>query len=158
MSQNFEGTLLGKGLKFGVVVSRFNEFITKNLLEGALDALVRHDVIKDDVDITWVPGAFEIPLIAKKLAETRKYDAIICLAAVIRGVHPGTPHYDYIATEVTKGIAMVGLEAGLPVIYGVITVETLEQAIERAGTKAGNKGFEAAASAIEMANLVRNIK
>lgn len=155
MSQNFEGTLLGKGLKFGVVVSRFNEFITKNLLEGALDALVRHDVIKDDVDITWVPGAFEIPLIAKKLAETRKYDAIICLAAVIRG---GTPHYDYIATEVTKGIAMVGLEAGLPVIYGVITVETLEQAIERAGTKAGNKGFEAAASAIEMANLVRNIK
>ena len=155
MSQNFEGTLLGKGLKFGVVVSRFNEFITKNLLEGALDALVRHDVIKDDVDITWVPGAFEIPLIAKKLAETRKYDAIICLAAVIRG---GTPHYDYIATEVTKGIAMVGLEAGLPVIYGVITVETLEQAIEHAGTKAGNKGFEAAASAIEMANLVRNIK
>lgn len=155
MSQNFEGTLLGKGLKFGVVVSRFNEFITKKLLEGAMDALVRHDVSKEDVDISWVPGAFEIPLIAKKLAATGRYNAIICLGAVIRG---GTPHFDYIATEVTKGIAMVGLETGLPVIYGVITTETLEQAIERAGTKVGNKGFEAAVSAIEMANLIRNIK
>ncbi len=154
MSQQHEGMLLGKGLKFGLVVSRFNEFITKKLLEGAQDALLRHDVSKEDIDITWVPGAFEIPLIAKKLAQTKKYHAVICLGAVIRG---GTPHFDYIASEVTKGIAMVGLETGLPVIYGIITADTLEQAIERAGTKAGNKGFEAAMSAIEMANLVRNI-
>jgi 6,7-dimethyl-8-ribityllumazine synthase len=154
MSQYQEGMLLGKGLKFGLVVSRFNEFITKKLLEGAQDALLRHDVNKDDIDVTWVPGAFEIPLIAKKLAQTKKYHAVICLGAVIRG---GTPHFDYIATEVTKGIASVSLETGLPVIYGVITADTLEQAIERAGTKAGNKGFEAAMSAIEMANLVKNI-
>ncbi len=154
MSQQHEGMLLGKGLKFGLVVSRFNEFITKKLLEGAQDALLRHDVSKEDIDITWVPGAFEIPLIAKKLAQTKKYHAVICLGAVIRG---GTPHFDYIASEVTKGIAMVGLETGLPVIYGIITADTLEQAIERAGTKAGNKGFEAAMSAIEMANLVKNI-
>ena len=154
MSQQHEGMLLGKGLKFGLVVARFNEFITKKLLEGAQDALLRHDVSKEDIDITWVPGAFEIPLIAKKLAQTKKYHAVICLGAVIRG---GTPHFDYIASEVTKGIAMVGLETGLPVIYGIITADTLEQAIERAGTKAGNKGFEAAMSAIEMANLVRNI-
>ncbi|MDO9066130.1 MAG: 6,7-dimethyl-8-ribityllumazine synthase [Chloroflexota bacterium] len=154
MSQQHEGMLLGKGLKFGLVVSRFNEFITKKLLEGAQDALLRHDVSKEDIDITWVPGAFEIPLIAKKLAQTKKYHAVICLGAVIRG---GTPHFDYIASEVTKGIAMVGLETGLPVIFGIITADTLEQAIERAGTKAGNKGFEAAMSAIEMANLVRNI-
>jgi len=154
MSQYQEGMLLGKGLKFGLVISRFNEFITKKLLEGAEDALLRHDVNKDDIDVTWVPGAFEIPLIAKKLAQTKKYHAVICLGAVIRG---GTPHFDYIATEVTKGIASVSLETGLPVIYGVITADTLEQAIERAGTKAGNKGFEAAMSAIEMANLVKNI-
>ena len=154
MSQYQEGMLLGKGLKFGVVVSRFNEFITKKLLEGAQDALLRHDVNKDDIDVTWVPGAFEIPLIAKKLAQTKKYHAVICLGAVICG---GTPHFDYIATEVTKGIASISLETGLPVIYGVITADTLEQAIERAGTKAGNKGFEAAMSAIEMANLVKNI-
>lgn len=154
VSQLHEGMLLGKGLKVAVVISRFNEFITRKLLEGAQDALRRHDVNNEDVDITWVPGAFEIPLIAKKLAGTGKYDAVICLGAVIRG---GTPHFDYIAAEVTKGIAAVSLESGLPVIYGVITADTLEQAIERAGTKAGNRGFEAAVNAIEMANLVRNI-
>lgn len=154
VSQLHEGMLLGKGLKVAVVISRFNEFITRKLLDGAQDALRRHDVNNEDVDITWVPGAFEIPLIAKKLAGTGKYDAVICLGAVIRG---GTPHFDYIAAEVTKGIAAVSLESGLPVIYGVITADTLEQAIERAGTKAGNRGFEAAVNAIEMANLVRNI-
>ncbi|MFH0769513.1 MAG: 6,7-dimethyl-8-ribityllumazine synthase [Chloroflexota bacterium] len=154
MNKKFEGMLLGKGLKFGVVVSRFNEFFTTKLLEGAEDALLRHGVDKEDIDTTWVPGAFEIPLIAKKLAQTKRYDAIICLGAVIRG---GTPHFDYIAAEVTKGIASVGLETGIPVVYGVITTDTLEQAIERSGTKAGNKGFEAAVNAIEMANLVKNI-
>jgi len=154
MSKHFEGKLLGEGLRFGLVVSRFNEFITKKLLEGAQDALLRHGVKEEDIDIAWTPGAFEIPLIAKKLAQTKKYDAVICLATVVRG---GTPHFEYIAAEVTKGIAKVGLETGLPVIYGVITADTLEQAIERAGTKAGNKGFDAAMSAIEMANLVRGI-
>ena len=154
MNQHFEGMLLGKGLKFGLVVSRFNEFITKKLYEGAQDALLRHGVNKEDIEITWVPGTFEIPLIAKKLAQTKRYDAVICLGAVIRG---GTPHFDYIAAEVTKGIAKVSLDTGLPVIYGIITADTLEQAIERAGTKAGNKGFEAAVSAIEMANLVKSL-
>ena len=150
----FEGMLLGKGLKFGVVVSRFNEFITKKLLEGAQDALRRHGVNEADIDIAWVPGSFEIPLVAKKLAQSKKYDAVICLSAVVRG---GTPHFEYIAAEVTKGIAKVGLETGLPVIYGVITADTLEQAIERAGTKMGNKGFQAAEDAIEMANLLKSI-
>ncbi len=154
MSKLFEGVLLGKGLKFGVVVSRFNEFITRKLLDGAQDALLRHGVIEEDIDIAWVPGSFEIPLVAKKLAETKKYDAVICLGAVIRG---GTPHFEYIAAEVTKGIAKVGLDAGLPVSYGIITADTLEQAIERAGTKAGNRGFDAAVDAIEMANLLKNI-
>ena len=154
MSKIFEGMLLGKGLKFGIVVSRFNEFFGKKLLEGAQDALLRHGVNADDIDIAWVPGSFETPQIALKLAQTKKYDAIICLGAVIRG---GTPHFDYIAAEVTKGIAKVGLDTGLPVIYGVITTDTLEQAIERSGTKAGNKGFEAAVSAIEMANLAKSI-
>ena len=154
MSKNFEGKLLGKGLKFGLVASRFNEFITKKLLEGAQDALVRHGVNEEDIEIAWVPGSFEIPLVAKKLTQTKRYDAVICLGAVIRG---GTPHFDYIAAEVTKGIAKVGLDVGLPVIYGIITADTLEQAIERAGTKAGNKGFEAAMSAIEMADLVKGI-
>jgi len=154
MSKNYEGMLLGKGLKFGLVVSRFNEFITRRLLEGAEDALLRHDVNKDDIEVAWVPGTFEIPLIAKKLAQTKKYDAVMCLGAVIRG---DTPHFEYITSEVTKGIAKVGLETGLPVIYGIITADTLEQAIERAGTKAGNRGFQAAVSAIEMANLVRSI-
>ncbi|MEA2085816.1 MAG: 6,7-dimethyl-8-ribityllumazine synthase [Chloroflexota bacterium] len=154
MNKPFEGMLLGKGLKFGVVISRFNEFITRKLLDGAQDALLRHGVSEDDIDIAWVPGSFEIPLIARKLAETKKYDAVICLSAVVRG---GTPHFEYIAAEVTKGIAKVGLDTGLPVIYGVITADTLEQAIERAGTKQGNKGFDAAITAIEMANLVKSI-
>jgi len=154
MSKRFEGMLLGKGLKFGLVVPRFNEFINKKLVEGAQDALLRHGVNEEDIEIAWVPGAFEIPLVAKKLAQTKRYDAVICLGAVIRG---GTPHFEYIAAEVTKGIAKVGLDTGLPVIYGIITADTLEQAIERAGTKAGNKGFEAAVSAIEMANLLRSI-
>ncbi len=154
MSKHFEGKLLGEGLRFGLVISRFNEFISKKLLEGAQDALLRHGVKEEDIEIAWTPGAFEIPLIAGKLAQTKKYDAVICLAAVVRG---GTPHFEYIAAEVTKGIAKVGLETGLPVIYGVITADTLEQAIERAGTKMGNKGFDAAMSAIEMANLLRSI-
>ena len=128
--------------------------ISGKLLEGAQDALLRHGVGQDDIDISWVPGSFEIPLVAKKLAQTKRYDAVICLGAVIRG---GTPHFEYIAAEVTKGIAAVGLETGLPVVYGVITADTLEQAIERAGTKMGNKGFDAAVNAIEMANLVKGL-
>jgi len=154
LGKKYQGTLLGEGLRFGVVISRFNEFITARLLEGAEDALVRHGVKEGDIDVAWTPGSFEIPLVAKKMAESGKYAAIICLGAVIRG---GTPHFDYIATEVTKGIATVGLETGMPVIYGVVTADTLEQAIERAGTKMGNAGFQAAVSAIEMANLVQAI-
>ena len=154
MGKRFEGILLGKGLKFGLVVSRFNEFFTQKLLEGAQDALLRHGVNEEDIEVAWTPGSFEIPLIALKLAQSKKYDAVICLAAVIRG---GTPHWEYIAAEVTKGIARVGLETGLPVTYGVLTTDTLEQAIERSGTKAGNKGFDAAMSAIEMANLIKAI-
>lgn len=150
----FEGMLLGKGLKFGMVASRFNEFITRKLLEGAQDALLRHGVDQGDIDIAWVPGSFEIPLVAQKLAQTKRYDAVICLGAVIRGA---TPHFEYIAAEVTKGIARAGLEAGLPITYGIITADTLEQAIERAGTKAGNKGFDAATDAIEMVNLLKGI-
>ncbi len=154
MSKSFEGVLLGKGLKFGVVVSRFNEFVTGKLLEGARDALLRHGVNEDDIAIAWVPGSFEIPLVAKKLAQTSKYDAVICLGVVVRGA---TPHFEYIAAEVSKGIANVGLDTGVPITYGVITADTLEQAIERAGTKAGNRGFDAAVNAIEMANLLKNI-
>lgn len=154
MSKPIEGTLLGKGLKFGMVVSRFNDFITKRLLEGAEDALVRHGVNVEDIEIAWVPGSFEIPFIAKKLAETKRYDAVICLGAVIRG---GTPHFEYVASQVTRDTSRIGLETGLPVIYGVITADTLEEAIERAGTKMGNRGFQAAVTAIEIANLVRNI-
>ena len=154
MSKSYEGTLLGEGLRFGIVLSRFNEFITTRLLEGAQDALVRHGVKEDDIEVARTPGAFEIPLIAKMMAESGKYAAIICLGAVIRG---GTPHFEYIAAEVTKGVAQVGLQTGMPVIYGVITADTLEQAIERAGTKMGNAGFDAAVSAIEMANLTRSI-
>jgi 6,7-dimethyl-8-ribityllumazine synthase len=152
MSKTYEGNLIGKGLKFGVVVSRFNEFFSGKLLEGAQDALLRHGVNETDIEIAWTPGSFEIPLIAQKMAETKKYNAIICLGAVIRG---GTPHFDYIASEVSKGIANVGLHTGVPVIFGVITTDTLEQAIERSGTKEGNKGFDAAVSAIEMANLMK---
>jgi len=154
LSKSYEGTLLGEGLRFGVVVSRFNEFITTRLLEGAKDALLRHGVKEGDIDVAWTPGSFEIPLIARKMAEMGRYAAIICLGAVIRG---GTPHFEYIATEVSKGIAQVALETGLPVLYGVVTADTLEQAIERAGTKMGNAGFQAAMSAIEMANLVKTI-
>ena len=154
MGKSFGGSLLGKGLKFGVVVSRFNEFITTKLLDGAQDALLRHGVNQDDIDVAWVPGSFEIPLVARSLAQTKRYDAIICLGAVVRGA---TPHFEYIAAEMTKGIARVGQDTGVPVSYGVITADTLEQAIERAGTKAGNKGFDAATDAIEMANLLRNI-
>lgn len=154
MNKRYEGTLLGEGLRFGVVVSRFNEFITTKLLDGAQDALLRHGVKEGDIEVAWTPGSFEIPLIAKKMVEMGKYAAIICLGAVIRG---GTPHFEYIAAEVSKGIARVGLETGMPVIYGVVTADTLEQAIERAGTKMGNAGFQAAVSAIEMANLIRAI-
>ncbi len=155
MSNIFEGDLLGKDLKIGIVVARFNEFITGKLLSGAKDALFRHGVAEENIDIAWVPGSFEIPLVAKKLALSKKYDAVICLGTVIRGA---TPHFEYIAAEVSKGIATVALDAGIPVIFGVITADTLEQAIERAGTKSGNKGFDAAVSAIEMANLLRTIK
>ena len=154
MSKSFEGVLLGKGLRFGVIVSRFNDFITKKLLEGVEDALLRHGVSQEDIEIAWVPGSFEIPLVAKKLAQTKKYDAVICLGAVVRG---GTPHFEYIASEVTKGIAKVSLDTEVPVVYGIITADTLEQAIERAGTKMGNAGFKAAVIAIEMANLVKSI-
>ncbi|MFC1961459.1 6,7-dimethyl-8-ribityllumazine synthase [Chloroflexota bacterium] len=154
MVKNFKGNLIGTGLKFGVVVSRFNEFFTGKLLEGAQDALTRHGVREEDIDIAWTPGSFEIPLVAQKMAQSKKYDAVICLAAVIRG---GTPHFEYISAEVTKGIAKINLDSGLPVIYGVITTDNLEQAIERSGTKAGNKGFDAAVSAIETANLLKKI-
>lgn len=149
----FEGKLIGKGLKFAIVVSRFNDFITNKLLEGALDALERHEVKKEDIDIVKVPGAFEIPLVAKKMA-LKDYDAVICLGAVIRGA---TPHFEYVSAEVSKGIANASLETGKPIIFGIITADTVEQAIERAGTKMGNKGFAAALSAIEMANLMRQI-
>ena len=154
MNKHFEGMLLGKGLKFGLVVSRFNEFLTKKLLEGAQDALLRHGVSQEDMEVAWVPGAFEIPLIAKKLAQSKRYNAVICLGAVVRGE---TPHFEYIAAQLAKDISRVALDTGLPVIYGVITADTLEQAIERAGTKQGNKGFQAAVSAIEMANLLSSI-
>lgn len=150
----FEGKLNGQGLKIGIVVGRFNEFISSKLLSGAMDSLVRHGVDEKDVDVAWVPGSFEIPLLAKRMAESKKYDAVICLGAVIRG---STPHFDYVSAEVSKGVAKVGLETGVPTIFGVLTTDTIEQAIERAGTKAGNKGWEAAQSAIEMANLLRTI-
>ena len=154
MSKQYEGMLLGKGLRFGVVISRFNEFFSRKLLDGAMDTLLRHGVNDEDIEVAWTPGSFEIPLIAQKMAQTGKYDAVICLGAVIRG---STPHFDYIAAEVTKGIANINLNTGLPIIYGVITTDTLEQAIERSGSKVGNKGKDAAVSAIEMANLVKSI-
>ncbi len=150
----FEGKLLAKGLKFGIIVSRFNDFIGDRLLGGAIDALKRNGADEQNLDIFKVPGAFEIPLIAKKVAESGKYDAVICLGAVIRG---GTPHFDYVAAEVSKGIAQVAMEAGVPISFGVLTTDTLEQAIERAGAKSGNKGSDAAFAAIEMANLVKQI-
>ncbi|HZK17754.1 MAG TPA: 6,7-dimethyl-8-ribityllumazine synthase [Clostridia bacterium] len=151
----YEGNLLGEGLKFGLVVGRFNEFITAKLLDGACDALKRHGVSDTDIDIAWAPGAFEIPLVAQKMAVAGKYDGILCLGAVIRG---STPHFDYVASEVSKGIAKIGLDEGIPVIFGIITSDTIEQAIERAGTKAGNKGWSAAVSGIEMANLLKNLE
>lgn len=154
MARTFEGKLLAEGLKFGIVVSRFNEFITGRLLEGAKDALVRHGADEANISIAWVPGTFEIPIVAQKMAKSGKYDAVVCLGALIRGA---TPHFDYLAAEVTKGIAQIGLQSGIPTVYGVITTDSIEQAIERAGTKAGNKGFDAAETAIEMANVLRSI-
>ena len=155
MGKTYSGKMLAKGLKFGIVISRFNEFISQKLLDGAMDTLLRHDADEEKIEVVWVPGSFEIPYAASKLANSRKYDAVICLGAVIRG---DTPHFDYIAAEVTKGIALTGMKTGIPTIYGVITTDTLEQAIERAGTKAGNKGADAANSAIEMANLFKQLK
>lgn len=148
----YEGKLIGQGIKVGIVVSRFNEFITSKLLEGSLDCLKRHGVVDEDIEMCWVPGAFEIPSIAKKMAKKEQYDAIICLGAVIKGA---TSHFDYVCNEVSKGVASVSLEKEIPVIFGVVTTDNIEQAIERAGTKAGNKGYDAAMSAIEMANLYK---
>ncbi|WP_186578154.1 6,7-dimethyl-8-ribityllumazine synthase [Aquibacillus kalidii] len=153
MNKVLEGNLVGVDLKVGIVVGRFNEFITSKLLSGAEDALRRHGVKEEDVSIAWVPGAFEIPLVAQKMAQTGKYDAVITLGTVIRG---STPHFDYVSSEVSKGVASVSMQQGMPVIFGVLTTDTIEQAIERAGTKAGNKGAEAAISAIEMANLMKS--
>lgn len=150
----FEGKVVSENIKIGIVAARFNEFITSKLLSGAIDGLERHNVAKNDIDVAWVPGAFEIPLIAKKMAESGKYDAVICLGAVIRGA---TSHYDYVCNEVSKGVASVSLSSGVPVMFGVVTTENIEQAIERAGTKAGNKGYDCALGAIEMVNLIREI-
>ena len=150
----FEGKVVSENIKIGIVAARFNEFITSKLLGGALDGLKRHNVNENDIDVAWVPGAFEIPLIAKKMANSGKYDAVICLGAVIRG---STSHYDYVCNEVSKGIASVSLESGVPVLFGVLTTENIEQAIERAGTKAGNKGYDCAVSAIEMVNLIKEM-
>ncbi len=155
MPRVVEGNLTAKGLSFGIVASRFNEFITARLLDGALDALRRHGAEDERITVVRVPGSFEIPLLAKKLASSRQYDAIICLGTVIRGA---TPHFEYIASEVAKGIAMTGLETGVPIAFGVLTTDSIEQAVERAGTKGGNKGFDAACSAIEMVNLLRELK
>lgn len=155
MKKIIEGNLVGTGLKIGIVVARFNEFITSKLLGGAEDALKRHGVNENDVTVVWVPGAFEIPLAAKKLADQGGFDAIITLGTVIRG---STPHFEYVSSEVAKGVANIGMQSGIPIMFGVLTTETIEQAIERAGTKAGNKGFEAAVGAIEMGNLYKNFK
>lgn len=151
----YEGNLVSEEIKVGIVAARFNEFITSKLLGGAEDALIRHGVENEDIDVAWVPGAFEIPLIASKMAKSGKYDAILCLGAVIRGT---TSHYDYVCNEVSKGIAQVSLKSDIPVLFGVLTTENIEQAIERAGTKAGNKGYDCAVSAIEMVNLIRKIE
>ncbi len=153
--KTLEGNVIGEGLKIGIVAARFNEFIVSKLISGALDALERHGVDEENVELAWVPGAFEIPVIAKKMAMTGRYDAVLCLGAVIRG---STSHYDYVCAEVSKGIAAVGLESGRPVLFGVLTTDNIEQAIERAGTKAGNKGYDVACSAIEMANLMKQIE
>lgn len=155
MMKTYEGKLLAQGLRFGVVVGRFNEFIGSKLLSGALDALQRHGALEDGIQVAWVPGAYEIPLAAQKMAASGKYDAVITLGAIIRG---STPHFDYVASETAKGVAKVSLDLGMPVIFGVLTTDTIEQAIERAGTKAGNKGWDAATSAIEMANLLKSME
>ena len=152
--KTFEGNLVSKDIRVGIVAARFNEFITSKLISGAMDGLVRHDVNEDNIHIAWVPGAFEIPLIASKMAKSGNYDAVICLGAVIRGA---TSHYDYVCNEVSKGIAAISLETGVPVMFGVVTTDNIEQAIERAGTKAGNKGYDCALGAIEMVNLLRSI-
>lgn len=153
--KTFEGNLVSKDIKIGIVAARFNEFITSKLISGAMDGLVRHNVNEDNIHIAWVPGAFEIPLIASKMAKSGNYDAVICLGAVIRGA---TSHYDYVCNEVSKGIAAISLETGVPVMFGVVTTDNIEQAIERAGTKAGNKGYDCALGAIEMVNLLRSIE
>ncbi|HEX3037781.1 MAG TPA: 6,7-dimethyl-8-ribityllumazine synthase [Oscillospiraceae bacterium] len=153
--KTFEGKLVSKDIRIGIVAARFTEFITSKLLGGALDGLKRHEVSEDSIDIAWVPGAFEIPLIASKMAKSGKYDAVICLGAVIRG---STSHYDYVCSEVSKGVAHVSLSSDIPVMFGVLTTENIEQAIERAGTKAGNKGFDCAVGAIEMVNLIRDMQ
>ena len=153
--KTYEGNLVSRGIKVGIVAARFNEFIVSKLISGATDGLVRHDVREEDIEIAWVPGAFEIPLIASKMAKSGKYDAVICLGAVIRGA---TTHYDYVCSEVTKGIASVSLGADIAVMFGILTTENIEQAIERAGTKAGNKGYDCAVGAIEMVNLIRKIE
>lgn len=152
--KTYEGKLISKGLKYGIIVGRFNEFIGGKLLSGAIDGLKRHGVEESEIELVWVPGAFEIPLAAKKMAKSNKYDAVICLGAVIKG---STPHFDFVSSEVSKGIANVSLDTEIPVIFGVLTTDTIEQAIERAGTKAGNKGYDAAVTAIEMANLLNQI-
>lgn len=153
--KTFEGNVTGRGLKFAIVVARFNEFITSKLLGGALDTLKRHETPEENITVAWVPGSFEIPLVAKKFAESKKFDAVICLGAVIRGA---TTHYDYVCNEVSKGVAQVGLQTGVPTIFGVVTTENIQQAVERAGTKAGNKGSDAAISAMEMANLLKAVE
>ena len=153
--KTFEGKLVSEDIKVGIVVARFNEFITSKLLSGAMDTLIRHEVKEENIQVAWVPGAFEIPLIASKMAESGKYDAVICLGAVIRG---STSHYDYVCNEVSKGIASVSLKSGIPVMFGVLTTENIEQAIERAGSKAGNKGSGCAQGAIEMVNPIREIQ
>jgi len=154
VSKTYEGTLLAKGFRFGIVVSRFNDLITRRLLSGALDVLARHGAGEEQIEVAWVPGGLELPLVAQRMAESGNYDAVICLAAILRG---GTPHFEYVASETAKGIAQVALRTGMPVIYGVVTADTIEQAIERAGTKAGNRGADAARSAIEMANLMKSL-
>jgi len=154
MPQTIEGKLVSKGKKYGIVVARFNEFISSKLLGGALDALERHGVGENEVTIAWTPGSFEIPVVAKKMAESGAYDAVIAVGAVIRG---NTPHFDYVANEVSKGVAHVALDTGVPILFGVLTTDTIEQAVERAGTKAGNKGFDAACAAIEMVNLMEQL-
>ncbi|NLE74457.1 MAG: 6,7-dimethyl-8-ribityllumazine synthase [Actinobacteria bacterium] len=150
----YEGGLQGEGLGFGIVIARFNEFISGKLMSGALDCLHRHGVARNKIDVAWVPGAFEIPLVAARMAGSGRYDAVLCLGAVIRG---STPHFDYVSAEVSKGVAKVGLDTGVPVIFGVLTTDTIEQAVERAGTKAGNKGWDAAVAGLEMANLLRSL-